>query len=45
MANAYRALTVKQTLAALLTPAPTCILFHVNPDADAVGSAFALAAF
>lgn len=42
---AYRTLTVEACLERLLTPAPTCILFHVNPDADAVGSAFALAAF
>lgn len=41
----YRKLTVQETLECLLMPAPTCILFHVNPDADAVGSAFALAAF
>ena len=41
----YRTLTVAECLERLLAPAPTCILFHVNPDADAVGSAFALAAF
>ncbi|MBQ8341542.1 MAG: bifunctional oligoribonuclease/PAP phosphatase NrnA [Clostridia bacterium] len=41
----YRKLTMQETLERLLTPAPTCILFHVNPDADAVGSAFALAEF
>lgn len=45
MANAYRALTVEQTLELLSVPAHTCILFHVNPDADAIGSAFGLAAF
>lgn len=41
----YRKLTLQETLAQLLEPIPTCILFHVNPDADAIGSAFALAAF
>lgn len=45
MTKEYRALTLKQTLSVLSTPAPTCILFHVHPDADAIGSAFALAAF
>ena len=45
MAGAYRALTVGQVLDLLSVPAPTCILFHVNPDADAIGSAFGLAAF
>lgn len=41
----HRKLTMQEVLGRLLKPAPTCILFHVNPDADAVGSAFALAAF
>lgn len=41
----YRKLTAEEALERLLTPAPTCILFHVNPDADAIGSAFGLAAF
>ena len=41
----YRKLTAKQVLAQLLQPQPTCVLFHVHPDADAIGSAFALAAF
>ena len=45
MANAYRALTAEQTLELLSVPAHTCILFHVNPDADAICSAFGLAAF
>ena len=38
-------LNVQQALERLLPPQPTCILFHIHPDADAVGSAFALAAF
>jgi len=41
----YRKLTAEQVLAQLLQPQPTCVLFHVHPDADAIGSAFALAAF
>ena len=41
----YRKLTVEQVLEQLLQPQPTCILYHVHPDADAIGSAFALAAF
>lgn len=45
MSAAPRALTVEQVLARLSSPAPTLILFHVNPDADAIGSAFALASF
>ena len=32
----YRKLTLQETLAQLLEPTPTCILFHVNPDADAI---------
>ena len=43
--KAYRKLTEAEALELLLTPAPTCVLFHVHPDADAIGSAFALAAF
>ncbi|MBQ8356345.1 MAG: DHH family phosphoesterase [Clostridia bacterium] len=43
--NAYRNLSLEETLDRLLAPQPTCILFHVHPDADAIGSAFALAAF
>ena len=41
----YRKLTVQEALERLLPPQPTCILFHTHPDADAIGSAFALAAF
>ncbi len=41
----YRKLMPQEVIEQLLLPAPTCILFHVNPDADAIGSAFALAAF
>jgi phosphoesterase RecJ-like protein len=41
----YQALGLQAALERLLVPQPTCILFHVHPDADAVGSAFALAAF
>lgn len=42
---AYRSLTLQETLERLLVPAPTCVIFHTRPDGDAVGSAFALAAF
>ena len=45
MAKEYNALDLDRVLEILSKPAPTCILFHVHPDADAVGSAFALAAF
>lgn len=38
----YKELTKEQVLQALSTPQPTLILFHVHPDGDAVGSAFAL---
>jgi phosphoesterase RecJ-like protein len=41
----YQSLGLQAALERLLVPQPTCILFHVHPDADAVGSAFALAAF
>ena len=34
--------TFDEVSAALLAPRPTLILFHRNPDGDAVGSAFAL---
>ena len=37
-----QALSQQAVLAYLQTPAPTCILFHAHPDADAIGSAFAL---
>ena len=40
--NEYAALTLKEALERLSEPAPTLILFHIHPDADAVGSAFAL---
>ena len=42
---AYGKLTLTQVLERLLQPHPTCILLHAHPDADAIGSAFALAAF
>ena len=38
----FVALSFEELLARLSTPANTLILFHRNPDADAVGSAFAL---
>ena len=34
--------TLDELIEALQTPADTLIIFHRNPDADAVGSAFAL---
>ena len=37
-----RSLTMEEVCELLATPANTLILFHRNPDADAVGSAFAL---
>lgn len=43
--KAFQALGLQEALDRLLTPQPTCILFHIHPDADAIGSAFALAAF
>ena len=45
MSGEFRALSLVETLAALLKPQPTLVLLHVNPDADAIGSAFALASF
>ena len=39
----YRELSEQQVLQLLSKPQPTLILFHVHPDGDAVGSAFALA--
>ncbi len=42
---AYRKLSLNEALERLLVPAPTCVVFHARPDGDAVGSAFALAAF
>ena len=41
----YRALTIGEALERLLVPAPTVVIFHARPDGDAIGSAFALAAF
>jgi phosphoesterase RecJ-like protein len=38
-------MSMQESLELLLQPVPTCILFHKNPDPDAVGSAFALRAF
>lgn len=38
----FRALAVQEVVDLLRRPAPTLILFHTRPDADAVGSAFAL---
>lgn len=38
----YRSLSFEEVCATLLAPKPTLILFHRNPDGDAVGSAFAL---
>ena len=35
-------LSLQSVLERLQAPAPTCILFHAHPDADAIGSAFAL---
>ena len=45
MSGDFRALTPREALKRLLVPQPTVILFHVNPDADAIGSAFSLAEF
>lgn len=42
---AYRKLSLNEMLEQLLVPAPTCVVFHARPDGDAIGSAFALAAF
>lgn len=41
----YRKLSLHEMLEQLLDPVPTCVVFHARPDGDAVGSAFALAAF
>lgn len=38
----FRTLSFEETLASLSEPADTLVVFHRNPDADAVGSAFAL---
>ncbi len=40
--NAYSPLQFEELCSLLETPASTLILFHRNPDGDAVGSAFAL---
>lgn len=40
--NEYREFSFEEVCAALEQPADTLILFHRGPDADAVGSAFAL---
>ena len=45
MSGDFRALTLREALKRLLVSQPTVILFHVNPDADAIGSAFSLAEF
>ncbi len=37
-----QARTIEEVRALLATPAPTLVLFHARPDADAIGSAFAL---
>ena len=38
----YKDLTGEAVREILCAPAPTLILFHAHPDADALGSAFAL---
>ena len=38
----FQALTFEEVATFLASPADTLILFHRNPDADAIGSAFAL---
>ena len=38
----FRSLTLEEICDLLAVPANTLILFHRNPDADAIGSAFAL---
>lgn len=40
--NQFQALHFEEVLDRIASPAPTLILLHRNPDADAVGSAFAL---
>ena len=42
MKTDFRALTEREVIDILRVPAPTLVLFHVRPDGDAVGSAFAL---
>lgn len=41
--NEMREVGVSEVVQFLQTPAPTLILYHARPDADAIGSAFALA--
>ena len=43
MKTEYRALSFTEALDILKIQAPTLVAFHARPDADAVGSAFALA--
>ena len=43
MKTEYRALSFAEALDILKIQAPTLVAFHARPDADAVGSAFALA--
>ncbi len=38
----FRSLSFEEVIQALETPANTLVLFHRNPDADAVGSAFVM---
>ncbi|MBQ8431719.1 MAG: DHH family phosphoesterase [Clostridia bacterium] len=38
----FRSLSFEEVIRALETPADTLVLFHRNPDADAVGSAFVM---
>ncbi len=38
----FKSLTFEEVIARLSAPADTLVLFHRNPDADAVGSAFAM---
>ncbi len=38
----YTALTFEETVARISEPMDTLVLFHRNPDADAIGSAFAM---
>ena len=42
MKTDFRALTPAEVIGELQKPMPTVVLFHVRPDGDAVGSAFAL---
>ena len=42
MRTDFRALTPAEVIGELQKPMPTVVLFHVRPDGDAIGSAFAL---